>query len=381
MWAQLTGYLFCFFFILLSLIFFERYIRRPNLANLIFSFLFMIIASYFYEIGLVASLVLACRASYHLLFKKNKAYYLPAALFILLPCIYLFFTFQYISHNPPTIGNSHQSFFFYIQQSCFIASYVFLEWLANSLTPFFLAQHVYEGARLVSNVPSLYSCGFIIVIATGGIWAAMRALKPRPNWEVFFFSLLFLFGYLIVATVGRGMIRGVDYILATNPYYYYLFSLFLIIMLASLFRSPQVTPTPRQKSFFCAALIFVFLMNFTLVIAINHQQYIGYSKPVSQLYYKIVNFINTHRENSKKPTFAIEGNCPANFKTSWISKWSLQSNLLTFIPKNSYEHKTYAQDIFSTYYDKKNPEYILHCQEGKMWFAPAQKNLASKTAS
>jgi hypothetical protein len=370
MWAQVTGYMFCFIFILLGLLTFEKYLQQEKITSCLLALLFIAIASYYYEVGLVVAITIAARSLFNLLKSKKKKHYIPLTLFILLPAIYLSFTIAYIHQDASlkVLAHPHDDLLLQITTFITTSSFILFQWLTNTLTPFFL--HLHAGGRVSASIPTI-GCG-IITISAALLFIALAIYKFRFKscWSLFFWTGLILFGYLMLITLGRGLPRGAGYVLSNSPYYYYLTALLLTIMVYCLFTTPTEKPSKRFRTFFYGVLIAITLVNFIKLIEFNYHQYNHYSKARNHLYYTILNFIEAH--STQKVSFSIKGKCPGNYNLHWMTQWakSLPSALLPNVPYQS--ENTTISDLFSTHYKVKNPDYFLICKGGKITFKPVK---------
>ncbi|MBP0015932.1 MAG: hypothetical protein J7647_00050 [Cyanobacteria bacterium SBLK] len=362
-WHHINGYLLFTFFLLAGILYLKYFTINKNYIFLGISFVLILLATFTYELGNVAALLIA---GYLLILNiskpVNKLSFLNSLLFFLIPVIYIGLSLFDLHHRGytniplPQVESSSDilqqdlSGFWFTTLIYYIVIYT-IAWFMGGIIP-----NLYElraGGRISFDIPlnfvptfssqsivliAIIICSIVAFLATRKI--NLYKLKQESLYLVFL--LLLNLSYTGIIVYGRALKRGAHHIFVSNSYYSYISNILLLLFLYQFI----ILCTQSQhlqkifKQFWNFYLIFVLsflsILNGFHVYDINMQM-VEFSRSSLVLFNRT---LKTVQEHSQEPDFS--------FKAAEEEE-ECETNLV--------------EVVFTEFYDRENAKYVISCKE------------------
>lgn len=373
-WHHISGYLLFTLFLLLSILFFQKYQTSSKPSDLAFCFAVTLVSSFTYELGNIVAFLYAVFTFFRLRGavdsdkKQGIICFGPVLLFILVPIAYILASLADMSmYDDIAILLGHVDFladsdggsrsYGILSKFIFMAFYTFLYiliWFVGGIIPG--SYTLIPGSRITLSTELQFSTIviFIIILIIINLSLVFRGMTLdhkillERKWEIFLL-LAIICSYTSLIVYGRGMTRGFIATLSGNSYYSYVCNAVVFLLLfqvfSSLVKRSGITENFFKLShyFLIFSLAFLIMLN-TYKVYKTNEAMVTLTKPWLSTLNESYALIREHSD-SQNFSFRVEDSCEANPVVTWFKDGD----------------DTLSQIVFPNFYNTENPVHEISC--------------------
>jgi hypothetical protein len=370
-WHHMSGYLLFCVFLLSAIYNLRRYEREGSSASLYLLYASLVLASFTYELGSAASLLIAgYMVMNNVLGHKRYGWLIVIAVFAI-PAVYAAtsMTDLYLRFgNLGVLGelNTGDGGGGGFCAALINILHALQKWFVRGIVPQSIDTLVGERVILREVMPLMSSVLFkntmlaimtiILYLCIVGKVGGREFFKKNIGF-ILLVSLLIL-SYASIIVFGRIRLRGFDIVMLNNSYYAYIPNLLVLIMSYAALNVSRIAQGGRVffllKAIFAVGLLAIVWGNAERTYKVNAAMH-RHSRPVNSLVHEI-NDLVAEQAHEKDFSFSISPNCPGSDPIRWLKRRG-------DAPGKAY---SLAEALYPKHYVLSNGKYRVTCERGEV---------------